>query len=670
MRRLIVAITLAAVLGMSASEAQAAPGDLDTSFGSGGTATIDLGAGLDDSGRDAVADSSGNTVVVGASATGPEEASAAVARLTPAGALDLSFGGGDGVVSFPFGADDDNRATAVAIDGSGRIVVAGYTTFDFAVARLTSAGQLDPTFGGGDGKVTTASPGFFARTADLLIDPSGRIVVGGSEGDDFALLRYTSSGTLDTGFDSDGIVTTSFGSAFSGVIGIALDTQQRLLALGSTSTAGAAELAVSRYTEGGALDTSYSSDGRVTAPLGADRFIEEVALDSHNRIVLAGDFVKEGEPFHYFLARYTPTGMLDSTFAGDGMHRGEDDSLVSAMTLDPQDRILLAGHTSALPGHEDGLTRIVPDGSLDPAFGGGQGVAPLPHDIFDALALDSSQRVLVAGSGFGSDSDFAVTRLLGGGPAPPEPSRITVGPAGNGSGTVESSPSGIVCAPECAAVFGDGQAVTLNANAAGGSEFAGWTAVAGDPGTCVGTATPCDVEANGYVELEAGFTKMPGASHEITVLKAGTGSGTVSSAPFGIDCGPVCSHAFEEGLELVLTATPSAGSTFAGWSGSGCSGTGACQLTMSADGTVSATFDTEPAETGGDTSPITLAQAAPAPSPQSESTEYSWCISAARRAYAKSRKVAKRKAKRGRALVAAKRRHAKAVAMCRSRFDR
>ena len=76
----------------------------------------------------------------------------------------------------------------------------------------------------------------------------------------------------------------------------------------------------------------------------------------------------------------------------------------------------------------------------------------------------------------------------------------------------------------------------------------------------------------------------------LTLMKAGSGKGTLSSSPAGIDCGSSCAHAFTHGTAVTLTATPSAGSTFRGWSGA-CSGTGSCTLTMNADQTATATFN-------------------------------------------------------------------------------
>ncbi len=77
----------------------------------------------------------------------------------------------------------------------------------------------------------------------------------------------------------------------------------------------------------------------------------------------------------------------------------------------------------------------------------------------------------------------------------------------------------------------------------------------------------------------------------LTIVKDGTGSGTVTSDVEGIDCGGTCSADYAKDDVVVLTATPEGGSVFTGWSGGGCSGTGTCTVTMSSSATVTATFD-------------------------------------------------------------------------------
>jgi putative Ig domain-containing protein/List-Bact-rpt repeat protein len=93
-----------------------------------------------------------------------------------------------------------------------------------------------------------------------------------------------------------------------------------------------------------------------------------------------------------------------------------------------------------------------------------------------------------------------------------------------------------------------------------------------------------------------------GSTVRLQVNKSGTGAGTVTSNPSGINCGSSCSKSFSKGTIVTLTATPASGSEFAGWSGGGCSGTGSCTVTLNSNTTVTATFNAS----GGGTGPFTL----------------------------------------------------------------
>jgi hypothetical protein len=158
---------------------------------------------------------------------------------------------------------------------------------------------------------------------------------------------------------------------------------------------------------------------------------------------------------------------------------------------------------------------------------------------------------------------------------------LTVAASGTGSGTATSNPAGINCGTSCSAQFDDGTQVTLTAAAASGSTFTGWSG-----GGCSGTGT-CHVQLSSDQHVTATFTVLK----TLTVTKAGTGSGAVSSSPAGIACGSTCAHTFAAGTSVTLTAQPSPGSGFSGWSGA-CNGTGSCKLTMSTDHDVTATFAT------------------------------------------------------------------------------
>jgi hypothetical protein len=159
---------------------------------------------------------------------------------------------------------------------------------------------------------------------------------------------------------------------------------------------------------------------------------------------------------------------------------------------------------------------------------------------------------------------------------------LTVTKAGTGSGTVTSVPAGIACGSDCTENYADGTAVTLTAAAATGSTFAGWSG-----GVCSGTST-CSVSMTAARAVTATFTSL---QRTLTVTKAGTGSGTVTSVPAGIACGSDCTENYADGTAVTLTAAAATGSTFAGWSGGVCSGTSTCSVSMTAARTVTATFN-------------------------------------------------------------------------------
>jgi len=158
---------------------------------------------------------------------------------------------------------------------------------------------------------------------------------------------------------------------------------------------------------------------------------------------------------------------------------------------------------------------------------------------------------------------------------------LTVAKTGTGSGTVTSVPAGINCGTDCTETYNANTAVTLTATAAAGSTFTGWTG-----GGCTGTGT-CQVTMDAAKNVTAAFA---GNTYVLTVAKTGTGSGTVTSVPAGINCGTDCTETYNANTAVTLTAAAAAGSTFTGWTGAGCAGTGTCQVTMDSAKNVTAAF--------------------------------------------------------------------------------
>src|SRR5206468_1365268 len=153
---------------------------------------------------------------------------------------------------------------------------------------------------------------------------------------------------------------------------------------------------------------------------------------------------------------------------------------------------------------------------------------------------------------------------------------LVVSTAGTGNGTVTSSPAGINCDPSCSASYSSGTAVTLTAAPNGPFIFTGWS------------GGVCAVILSAAATVTATFDLQ---TFTLTVSKAGTSDGTVTSTPAGIACGPSCAGSYASGTVVTLTAAPGAGSVFTGWSGGGCTGTGAGTLTPTAASTVTATFN-------------------------------------------------------------------------------
>ncbi|HSB68895.1 MAG TPA: LamG-like jellyroll fold domain-containing protein, partial [Candidatus Methylomirabilis sp.] len=165
---------------------------------------------------------------------------------------------------------------------------------------------------------------------------------------------------------------------------------------------------------------------------------------------------------------------------------------------------------------------------------------------------------------------------------PPPSYSLTVTRQGTGAGTVTSAPAGITCGAACTVDFVMGAPVTLTASPDATSTFTGWS------GACSGTEVTCAPTMSEARSVTASFTLR---TYTVTVTPAGTGVGTVTSNLGGIACGSTCtSTPLASGTSVTLTASTVSGSTFAGWSGEGCTGTGTCTVSMTQARVVTATF--------------------------------------------------------------------------------
>jgi uncharacterized delta-60 repeat protein len=497
---------------------------------------------------------------------------AEAAWATP-GALDTSFGSGGKVIT---GSGYDNVAYGVAIQPDGKIVAAGKSRkfavngadydYDFTLARRNADGSPDGSFDG-DGIVTTAFGSAYDYARAVALQPDGKIVAAGfsSNGanDDFALARYNPDGSLDTGFDGDGKVTTALGSSYDDAYALALQPDGKIVVAGSSSNGTNNDFALARYNPNGSLDASFDADGKLTTAIGSYfDSVYAVALQPDGKIVAAG-YSSDGQNYAFALARY-----LGSTLTVSKSGAGSGTVTSSPAGID-------CGPTCSAPYAADVPVTL----SATPAAG----------SAFTGWSGDCS------GTGpctVSMGTDHAVTAAF-------EPTRtLTVTRGGSGSGGVGSSPGGIDCGSSCSAPFVYGTNVTLTATAASGSRFAGWS------GACTGTGQ-CSLAMSADHDVVATFEPI----RMLTVTKGGSGSGSVGSSPAGIDCGATCSASFEDGQGVTLAATPDAGSWFSGWSGA-CTGIGTCTLAMSQDRDVTATFTLYAADGSGTMRPSTTSVSA------------------------------------------------------------
>lgn len=149
----------------------------------------------------------------------------------------------------------------------------------------------------------------------------------------------------------------------------------------------------------------------------------------------------------------------------------------------------------------------------------------------------------------------------------------------NGAGVIESDPAGIDCGGSCSAMFTDGEVVTLRATSAAGSSWKGWS---GDAASC-GSETICVLAMNATKTATGSFARLP--DYTVEVVRAGDGSGRITSDIGDIDCGSICTHTYQTGSQVTLTATPSSGSSWSGWGGAAaaCGNNTSCKLTVTQD---------------------------------------------------------------------------------------
>lgn len=310
----------------------------------------------------------------------------------------------------------------IALQPDGKIVIVGQGNAVFAVTRLNPDGSFDTTFDG-DGRVLTDVAGGLSDAISVEILPDGKILVSGyaaspgPTGQDFALVRYNSNGSLDTTFDTDGKVTTDFGSAtIEAAMNILIQEDGKYVLAGRTVAAGN-DYAIARYNTDGSLDTTFDADGKVViSPTPGNDLMWSAAIQANGRILVAGSFA--GATADFGVIRLTTSGALDPQWDGDGIVStdiaGTTDQ-ATGLAIQADGRIVAAGSAS-MTTTDFAIVRYNANGTLNAAgFGTGGKVTTdfnSSTDTANGIVIQPDGRIVAIGqSNQNGTTDVAIARF-------------------------------------------------------------------------------------------------------------------------------------------------------------------------------------------------------------------------------------------------------------------
>lgn len=361
----------------------------------------------------------------GATLGSPNTATLTIVDVTT-GQVDTGFGR-TGIITTQIGSSDD-AAYGVAIQADGKIVAVGSgtsSTPDFAIVRYNPDGSLDNSFGTG-GRVITP----FGNSSDVAyavaIQSDGKIVAAGTTNNgsnyDFALARYRADGSLDPSFGSGGKVTTALGNSNDLAFAVVIQTDGNIVAGGYGYSGAPNYFGLARYYPNGALDPSFGTGGKVLTPIGgADDYIASLALQTDGRIVAAG-YAAIASNLDFALARYNTDGSLDSSFNGTGKITtaiGTQNDVANSVKIQGDGKIVAAGYATTASNIDIALVRYNTNGSLDTSFGTNGKVTTAigsGNDFAQASVIQANGKIVIAGGSFtGSNEDFAIVRYNGDG---------------------------------------------------------------------------------------------------------------------------------------------------------------------------------------------------------------------------------------------------------------
>lgn len=391
-------------------------GTLDTTFNETGKVTSGILAnGSDDLGKLAV-QSDGKILATGYTTT----YNLSVVRYNANGSLDTSFNN-KGIVTDNFAHPyytNQPSATAVLSQTNGKVLLIGNylgnsNTGEIFIRRYNANGSIDNTFGNsGTASLNINSNWTYSNSATLQSD--GKIVITGVSRFDttnnvVTLIRYNSTGTLDTTFNGTGFLNTSISANSEGNT-IAVQPDGKILVGGWVTNGANKDLLLIRYNSNGSLDNTFNGTGMITQGLGnGDDVILKIALQSDGKIAVLSSYVNASSSVKLALLRYQSNGSLDTSFNSTGKllttYSGSLYLDSNDMVLDPLNRMIVSSNINSL------IFRYNINGTLDTTFGDGGNVI----NRFTAISLLLANNHLITGGNYYSsnytNSDFGLSSI-------------------------------------------------------------------------------------------------------------------------------------------------------------------------------------------------------------------------------------------------------------------
>ena len=365
-------------------------GTLDPTFGTGGTVSTNFG-GVSVSPLTAIEQSNGNIAVVTGLGNGvPNEENFALVRYTSNGTL-------IGTTTAAFFNNGINSPIAVAVQSNGNIVVAGTasTAIDqpdvFAIARFTPSGQLDTSFGDG-GLVTTDISGVFPAVSAVIVQSNGQIVVGGLSASGLrhmppntVLVRYNSNGSLDTTFGTGGIVQEP--TAVGEPLALAQLSNGDYLAVSGNQLMPETGVVV-EFSSTGVLQSTVTPATVVASSPSTPELVNPVIFQPNGDYIWAETVGNGFQRTAVEAFRFSETGVADPSFTSTKITFG-------GQKINEPQAIALQSNGQIVVGGISGLARLNSNGQLDTTFGSGGSLATFS---VTGLLIQTDGKIVAIGS--------------------------------------------------------------------------------------------------------------------------------------------------------------------------------------------------------------------------------------------------------------------------------